>query len=194
VTVEALPDIMNVALLATPSASYTSPWEDVPAINDGIDPPRSNDTQNLRWGTWPREGTQWAQLDWEHPVKVDSADVYFFDDNGGVRVPASWKLQYLDPTQPGEAFADVAGASEYTRAVDRYNKVTFEPVTTTRMRLVLESGEASVGLLEFKAYAVPAERIRPVHVPTLAGNLPELPDTVTQIYADGSALRAPVTW
>jgi hypothetical protein len=121
---------------------------------------------------------------------VASADVYFFDDNGGVRVPASWKLQYWD----GQAFVDVEGASEYARAVNRYNTVTFEPVTTSRMRLVLESGQASVGLLEWKAYAVPPERIRPVHVPTLAGELPDLPETVRQVYADGSALQAPVTW
>ncbi|MGH2944769.1 MAG: Ig-like domain-containing protein [Solirubrobacteraceae bacterium] len=190
VTVEALPDIVNVALLATPSASYTSPWEDVEAINDGIEPPRSNDTQNPRWGTWPQEGTRWAQLDWEHAVKVDSADVYFFDDNGGVRVPASWRLQYWD----GDAFVDVEDASAYGTAPNQYNEVTFDPVTTTRMRLVLESGQASVGLLEWKAYAVAPERIRPVHVPTLAGELPALPETVTQIYADGSVLDAPVTW
>src|SRR5918992_368662 len=94
----------------------SSPGEDVEAINDGIDPPRSNDTQNERWGTWPQEGTQWAQLDWQQPVKVDSADVYFFDDNGGVRVPASWRLQYFN----GEAFVDVEGASAYETFADRY--------------------------------------------------------------------------
>src|SRR5687768_15668366 len=80
VTVDALPDVVNLAPSATPTASYTSPWEQVAAINDNIDPPRSNDTQNPRWGTWPQQGTQWAQLDWALPVKVGSADVYFFDD------------------------------------------------------------------------------------------------------------------
>ena len=96
VTVDPLPDVVNLAPVASPSASYTSPWERVTAINDGIDPPRSNDTQNPRWGTWPQRGTQWAQLDWAQPVKVGSADVYFFDDGGGVLVPASWKLQWLE--------------------------------------------------------------------------------------------------
>ncbi|HUQ59363.1 hypothetical protein [Lentzea sp.] len=36
-----------------------------------------------------------------------SAQVYFFDDNGGVRVPASWKLQHWN----GSAYADVPRAS-----------------------------------------------------------------------------------
>jgi hypothetical protein len=116
VTVEPLGDLVNVAAFAAPSASYTSPWESVAAINDGIDPPRSNDTQNPRWGTWPQEGTQWVQLDWERPVKVDAADVYFFDDNGGVRVPGSWKIQYWD----GDAFVDVAGPSGYPTQIDQY--------------------------------------------------------------------------
>ena len=34
-----LPASGNLALSATPTASYTSPWESVLAINDGIDPP-----------------------------------------------------------------------------------------------------------------------------------------------------------
>ncbi|MBX6723907.1 MAG: hypothetical protein IRY92_11850 [Dactylosporangium sp.] len=40
----------NAALTATASCSYTSPWESYAAINDGIDPPQSNDAVNPRWG------------------------------------------------------------------------------------------------------------------------------------------------
>lgn len=190
VEVAAVGDRVNVAPSATPSASYTSPWEDVTAINDGIDPPQSNDDQNPRWGTWPEEGTQWSQLTWEDPVRVDSADVYFFDDGGGVRVPASWKIQYWD----GDSFVDVGNPSGYPTEVDSYNEVGFEPVTTSRLRIQLASGAASVGLLEWKAYPAAPERIRPVHVPTLVGEQPELPSTVTKVYADGSRLDATVTW
>ncbi|GAB4006166.1 hypothetical protein GCM10029992_56080 [Glycomyces albus] len=71
----------NIAVSATPSASYTSSWEAVSAINDGIDPPESHDTQHPRWGTWPEEGTQWVQLSWGEPVTVGSSDMYFFDDS-----------------------------------------------------------------------------------------------------------------
>ena len=47
-----------------PVASFTSAWESVAAINDGIEPPSSNDTANPRWGTWPNTGQQWAELTW----------------------------------------------------------------------------------------------------------------------------------
>src|SRR5690349_15716394 len=83
----------NLARTGTPSASYTSPWESVAAINDGIDPPSSNDTVNRRWGTWPNRGEQWAQVQWSSAQTLRSADVYFFDDNQGIDLPASWKLQ-----------------------------------------------------------------------------------------------------
>ena len=56
-----------------------------PALNDGIDPPSSNDTVNPRWGTWPNTGEQWGLLTWPSAQTLNPADVYFFDDNGGVR-------------------------------------------------------------------------------------------------------------
>ncbi|NUP67231.1 MAG: peptidase S8 [Nonomuraea sp.] len=136
----------NLARNATASASYTSPWESVAAINDGVDPPSSNDTVNRRWGTWPQTGAQWAELTWPSAQTVGSADVYFFDDGGGVRLPASWKLQYWT----GSAYADLPGT--YTTTLNAYNHVTFPAVSTSRLRVALQSGAASVGLLEVKAY------------------------------------------
>ncbi len=139
----------NLARSATPSASYTSPWESVAALNDGIDPPSSNDTVNPRWGTWPQQGTQWAELTWPSAVTLGRAQVYLFDDDQGIDLPASWRLQYWN----GGAYVDVPGASGYPVAADRYNAVTFTPVSTTRLRVVLQSAaDHSVGLLEVKAY------------------------------------------
>ncbi|GGM05504.1 immune inhibitor A [Dactylosporangium sucinum] len=139
----------NLARAATATASYTSPWESVAAVNDGIDPTTSNDTVNRRWGTWPNTGEQWVLLTWPSAQTLRSADVYFFDDNGGVRLPASWRLQYWT----GSAYADVSGVSGYPVAVNKYNAVNFNQVSTSRLRVVLQSGSASVGLLEVRAYA-----------------------------------------
>ncbi len=138
----------NKASSATPSASYTSPWESVAAINDGREPAQSNDTVNPRWGTWPNTGEQWALLTWSSAQTLNAAEVYFFDDNGGVRLPASWKLQSWN----GSAYVDVAGASGYATVLNQYNRVTFTAASTTRLRVLLQSGTQSVGLLEVKAY------------------------------------------
>jgi hypothetical protein len=58
----------------------------------------------------------------------------------------------------------------------------------------MEGASASVGVLEWRVYAVPVAEIRPVHVPTLAGRVPTLPATATKIYADGARVDAPVVW
>ncbi|MEU8655851.1 hypothetical protein AB0C31_03855, partial [Actinoplanes philippinensis] len=137
----------NLATAATPSASYTSSWESVAAINDGIDPPSSNDTVNPRWGTWPNQGEQWAELTWPAAQNLRSAQVYFFDDGQGIDLPASWKLQYWN----GAAYVDVPSAGGYPVVGGQYNVVTFGQVSTTRLRVALTSGAASVGLLEVKA-------------------------------------------
>ncbi|WCN83292.1 galactose-binding domain-containing protein [Micromonospora sp. LH3U1] len=138
----------NLAGAAVPTASYTSGWESVAAINDGAEPPSSNDTVNPRWGTWPNTGEQWALLTWPSAQTITSAQVYFFDDNGGVRLPASWKLQYWT----GSVYADVPGTSGYPTTINQYNQVTFPSLSTTRLRVVLQSGAGSVGLLEVKAF------------------------------------------
>jgi NPCBM-associated, NEW3 domain of alpha-galactosidase/NedA-like, galactose-binding domain len=145
------PGASDLALTATPSASYTSPWEHVTAINDGIYPPSSNDTENTRWGCWPEQGEQWIELDWNQPVTTNGSSVYFFVDGGGVLLPSSWKVQYWN----GSSFVDVPNASSYPLAINTFNQVTFDPVTTTRLRVILESGQASVGVLEWIVPSIP---------------------------------------
>ncbi len=190
VTVAEPDERVNAALGATATASYTSSWENTTAINDGIDPPQSNDGENPRWGTWPETGEQWAQLTWDAPVRIESSDMYFLDDGGGVRTPASWKIQYLD----GDQWTDVAADGAYGTATDQYNQVAFDPVTTTALRAVLQSGEGSVGILEWKAIAEAPQQVRAVHQPTIVGTVPDLPPTVTCVYADGTRLDLPIVW
>jgi hypothetical protein len=103
--------------------------------------------------------------------------VYFFDDGGGVRVPASWRVQSWN----GSTYVDVSGASGYPIAVDRYNRVTFTAVTTTRLRVILTSGAASVGLLEFKAHANPPTTTPPPTTPPPTGGWNPPSNLVTPI-------------
>ncbi|HEU5129448.1 MAG TPA: Ig-like domain-containing protein [Glycomyces sp.] len=190
VTAAAPDDRANIAPAAEPTASYTSSWEHVTAINDAVEPAGSNDGTGPRWGTWPEQGEQWVQLDWDAPVRVEAADMYFFDDGGGVRVPASWTIQYRD----GDQWTDVTAHGPYGTETDRYNAVDFDPVTTTGLRAVLDGATAAVGVLEWKVFAEAPASVRHVHQPTVAGAVPDLPGTVTGVYADGTRLDLPVVW
>ncbi|MFF0160714.1 Ig-like domain-containing protein [Streptomyces sp. NPDC005263] len=185
---------VNVAPSATPTASYTSGWESVAALNDGREPVSSSDAP--RWGSWPQKGTQWVQYTWDDPVRVDGSDLYFFRDaqpgaDDGVGVPSSWVIEYRD----GDTWREVASPSGYGTAEDRYNRTTFTPVTTTALRARLTGHpNLAVGVQEWKVYAQTPESVREVHVPTPRGRIPELPGQVTLVYPDGSTARSPVAW
>jgi NPCBM-associated, NEW3 domain of alpha-galactosidase len=145
------PGATDLALTAAPSASYTSPWEHVTAINDGVYPTSSNDSQDIRWGCWPETGTQWIELDWTQPITTNGSSVYFLDDGGGVRLPASWMVQYWN----GSAWVDVPNPSTYPTADNTFNGVSFDPVTTTGLRVSLQSGAGSVGVIQWVVPSIP---------------------------------------
>jgi hypothetical protein len=186
---------VNLAPRATATCTNTSPWESCDAIklsSDGSTPPQ--------YGTWPTNGDQWVQLDWEQPVRVDSADMWFFQDvppgaSGGVQAPASWNIQYWD----GGSWVAVTNPVGFGTALNRFNHASFDPVTTTALRanLVAREGQASaegVGVRRWRVYAEAPESVAPVAVSTPVGELPDLPSTVTLVYEGGAELDAAVVW
>ena len=63
------------------------------------------------------------------PATVTECGLYWFDDTGqgSVRVPASWRLLYKD----GDEWKPVETTDAFSTK-DRFNKVTFKPVTHRR--------------------------------------------------------------
>ncbi|TQJ30843.1 family 43 glycosylhydrolase [Microbacterium sp. SLBN-146] len=160
VTVPLSPDAPlsgNIAPIATATASYTSSWNSVTAVNDGA-------LTGASWGTWPNVGEQWVQLEWDRIVTVDRAGILFFRDsadsaNVGVIPPREWKLQYVDLSS-GQ-WRDVEASGAYGRSSTAINEVAFAPVTTTKLRAVMQawgaaSAGGSSGILEFEAWAAEA--------------------------------------
>ena len=143
----------DLALTATASASYTSPWTTVSAVNNGIYPVQSSDDSNLTpyWGDWPQTGQQWVELDWSQPVTTNGSDVYFADDGGGLQLPTTWTIQYWN----GTAFVDVPNPSAYSAADNTFNHVSFDSVTTTKLRVALDSGPASYGIVQWVVPSIP---------------------------------------
>ena len=148
---------------ATPSASYTSPWEDVAGLNDGSGDLFDDDasTYGASWGTWDRAGEQWARLDWAFDATIDEIGVWWYRDSpdsaqGGLIPPRDWVLEYLD----GEDWVEVelTGDSAYGRTSDGYDRVAFEPVTTDALRITAlawggAAGQGSIGIREWHVAA-----------------------------------------
>lgn len=208
----------NVALLATPSASYTASWNRVASVNDGagVSTGGSHEDTWATWGEDPRPASQWLEYTWQAPVRIDRSGLRFWSDgteaNGdNVRVPTSWTIQYWD--QDAGAFTDLPAPSGFPTDRLGVNETTFEPVSTTRLRATFQAlagGAAgtysAVGVSEWEVRGTggvvesdpedpfgPIDHT-PVHIPTQVGVLPELPGRLDAVYEDGRVVRVAVSW
>lgn len=150
-TAQAAP-LPTVTSSAKVSSSHV--WEtDTPAaLNDLVEPADSNDTGIPRFTWWPHKASrEWVQYDFDGEITVGKVAVYWFDDapDGGCRIPAKWNLEYLQDT----TWIPVTNLTDYTVALHRYNEVSFTPVSTKALRLVVRlQRNYSAGLLEWKVF------------------------------------------
>lgn len=137
----------NMALVARASTSYVSGDTSPSALNDAVEPHRSDHREDGSYGNWPKTGTQWVQYDWDQPVHTDAMEVYWWDDHRGVRLPAAARLLYWN----GNAFVPVKAAAPIGLKRDQFNPVKFETVTTQKLRLEIDGTEPfSTGILEWR--------------------------------------------
>jgi hypothetical protein len=143
-------DDVTVAIVARPAASHCWPQDRPSALNDGRIPEKSDDHSIPRFTWWNHRGTQeWVSYEFKQPKTLSKAEVYWFDDTGrgSCRVPASWRLSWKD----GDQWRPVQNSSTWDVATDRFNLVTFEPVTTTALRMDVQLQEGfSGGILEWR--------------------------------------------
>jgi hypothetical protein len=125
-------------------------WDVIYALSDGEIPVSSRDYATPRFTWVPRKGsTEWVTYRFGEPRTVSWCDVYWFDDSGigYCRPPASWKLYYRD----GDAWREVTGASSYGVALDQFNRVTFDAVETSILKLEAQlQPDQSAGILEWR--------------------------------------------
>lgn len=145
--------VENLAMQATASTSYVSPWETLDAVNDGFTPQHSNDKSNGAYGNWYNpDSFQWVAYEWPANCVLEKADIYWFDDGGGVRTPTTAYLEYWNDS----AWVWVA---EVPLVKDAFNTVQLHGLNTSRLRVVMKNNVESTGILEFRVwgyYALPA--------------------------------------
>jgi hypothetical protein len=120
--------------LASASTVTTSGGQGARAINDQSEPRSSRDPSETYFHWWPKKGTtEWVEYAFGKSATVSEAELYWYDDTGRgeCRVPASWRLLYKD----GEEWKPVETEGAYGVEKDRFNRITFKPVTTTGLRL-----------------------------------------------------------
>jgi hypothetical protein len=128
------PTIASTSKVTTSGDKVGSP------VNDQWDPADSNDRSKpyLHW--WPNRGTvEWVQYDFTAPTRVSEVEVYWYDDTGrgGCRVPESWRILY----KADNTWKPVANSDSYGVEKDQFNRVRFQPVRTTALKLEIQLPE-----------------------------------------------------
>jgi hypothetical protein len=132
------------------TASHCYEHDCVEAVHDGVRPRDSADRESLRFTWRPNRGTdEWLQWTFAQPRPVARVEVYWCEDNGRVpcRTPAECRVEY----RAGGAWQAVPGADAVGLEKDRFNVVTFAPVTADALRLVVRLRAGfSGGVLEWR--------------------------------------------
>jgi hypothetical protein len=82
----------------------------------------------------PAGQAAWIEYQLKRVVSVSQAQVYFYDDRRFCRMPAAWRILYLDDN----SWKPVRARGAYSVEKDRFNVARFDPVTTTALRLEIE--------------------------------------------------------
>ncbi len=114
---------------------YNDQNDDLAAVYDGVDPLSSADESHLYFRMRPPPGASaWIEYAFDRPTTVSTAEAYFVDDRRFCRLPSSWHVLYKKDGR----FVPVVAHDAYGVEKDAFNRVAFDPVTTTAVRLVIE--------------------------------------------------------
>jgi uncharacterized protein len=137
--------------LASRSTIRTSEGGQGPrSINDLSKPLDARDQATPFFHWWPKKGTtEWVEMTLPEATTVSESTVYWFDDTGRgeCRVPESWTLLYRD----GNEWKPVRASGPFGVDKDANNRVTFQPVRTTALRIEVKfQPNWSSGLYEWE--------------------------------------------
>ena len=127
-----------------PSASFTSAFggDDVWRAIDGTIF-RVGIPENTRWTTYASPNkTDWYSITFASPQTLTEVDIDFYDDAAGVRLPASYVLQYL--TETGWSTVPSQTLHGELTANARV-PITFPSITSTALRIVVPNSKDGVG-------------------------------------------------
>ena len=150
------------------------------------------------WGNWRQSAgsEHYVGYTWDEAVTVGGADIYWYDDGGGTQVPSKLRMQYLDASGTWQD-VNITTPFESSIAKNKYNRIEFDRVTTTRLRLyvTVRSGAEANGIYRFKVYSsIDVASLNEVFLATKPGVMPTLPSNVTAVTSDGALISVPVTW
>lgn len=149
--------------------------------------------QNTRWTNYdsPHDSDYYG-VDFGVPTTISDVRWYGYDDGGGVRPAADYRLQYWSK----DGWQDVAAQQRASAEPvgNGLNRITFPAVTTSRVRLLFTNPPgAYVGVSEFQAWSASSRnatvKVGPTHAIGLMTIRKPTPVDVTVSNTTGKPLR-----
>ena len=105
-----------------------------------------------RWTSYGSPNkTDWLEVDFGAPKEVGRAELYIYDDRGGVQPPSDYTVQYLDNGVWRDAIDQRKTPAQPTGGID--NTVTFRPMTAAKVRILFtHRGDARSGVTELELW------------------------------------------
>ncbi len=153
ITKSTLPEPANLALGATVTTDYCSPWETLTAVNDGFTPESSEDKSHGAFGNWySGDDWGWIQYDFAAPVSLAKSEIYWFSDGGGILFPEEVYIEYYDSAT--DTWKVVENPSGYLVTPDDWTITVFKTVVTTGIRINFINHTESCGVLEWRVWPI----------------------------------------
>lgn len=147
------PDPAHLEFTAAASSDYTAGWENLDGIMTDWEPTVSAAGTGKGWGNWYQEpgSEHYVQYEWDTAVTMNTFDIFWYDDGGDTKVPGSIKIMYLDENGSWQE-ANMLSKYEDVIAIDQYNTIKFDTITTSAVKLVLTiyDGKGATGILRWK--------------------------------------------
>jgi DUF1680 family protein len=114
---------------------YNDQNDDIAAVYDGVDPLSSADESHLYFRMRPAVGSRgWIEYQFTAPTRISATEAYWVDDRRFCRLPESWRIIYKN----GDRWEPVVAHGAYGVSRNTFNRVEFDPVTTTAVRIEVE--------------------------------------------------------
>lgn len=181
----------NMAFVANVSASFTSSWESLPAVNDG----RKDSSRVPHWGTWGNSGAEeWVQYDWPMGATIESSNLMLWTDGGGIAPPTKYTYSYIPLNSDTNEWVTLDEITEGITAlqtpVGSDNIYVFDPTLEVKsLRVTLtkrsSSSQVGVGLWEWEVFHPGSDQEEPAD--------PEL-EEVTGVKVTAGDGQLTITW
>ena len=154
----------NIAMMAVSTVSQGGrAVNQMPELNDGV--------MNIGTGPFitragqptPPSQNMWVQYEWTQPVKTKEMEVFWWDWEGTLPLPQSYRITYWN----GTTFVPVSNPQGLGITTATFNKTTFDEIETDKIRLEIDSVQRLTAcLLEWKVTQSPNSKDLPPIITT----------------------------